>query len=410
MDDQSILSMVAEATRLREGAAGVAAILRAVYRAGSLRLQDAARDARLPLPVATAVRRELEKAGLLERKHGLSLTQQGRTFVERELGFGTNIAVVCPTCSGRGIVIVPELRPVVDRLADAIAAAPTVDVTLDQAPCTPETSVLRAALMLHTGALEGRRVLLLGDDDSVSLAIGFIGRALGRDALAREVVVIDADERRLSFLRDIAAREQLALEVVHHDLRLPLPPKLRRGFDVVETDPPYTLEGARLFLTRAHEALAAGGVCFFSFAQWPPGETLELQKAFVDLGLAIRAVRPDFNRYFGAGILGNIGQMIELVHASEAQQDLAAWTGPLYTAEVNPRLRAYLCAGCGNKIVLGENGAPETIEALKAAGCPVCGGHIFRRDAAGAARDASVAQGDLRATHGQDRRREGHER
>src|SRR5262245_66684770 len=81
MDDVSILDTVARATRLREGPAGVAAVLRAVYRAGSLRLQDAAREARLPLPVTTAIRRELEKAGLLERKHGLALTPSGRSFV-----------------------------------------------------------------------------------------------------------------------------------------------------------------------------------------------------------------------------------------------------------------------------------------------------------------------------------------
>ena len=34
MDDVSILDTVARATRLREGPAGVAAVLRAVYRAG----------------------------------------------------------------------------------------------------------------------------------------------------------------------------------------------------------------------------------------------------------------------------------------------------------------------------------------------------------------------------------------
>src|SRR5689334_1758920 len=107
-DDVSILDTVARATRLREGPAGVAAVLRAVYRAGSLRLQDAAREARLPLPVTTAIRRELEKAGLLERKHGLSLTANGRGFVEDALGLGVTHDMSCPACGGRGIVIPGE--------------------------------------------------------------------------------------------------------------------------------------------------------------------------------------------------------------------------------------------------------------------------------------------------------------
>lgn len=377
----SILDLIAQATRLREGSSGVSALLRAVYRAGSLRLQDAAREARLPLPVATAVRRELEKAGLLERKHGLSLTGDGREFVERDLGMRTQIDITCPTCAGHGIVIPDVLQPEVERLAEIITGAPSVDVTLDQAPCSPDTAMRRALLMLQNGALEGKRVLLLGDDDSVSIAIGLLGRALRQGDLTKGVTVIDADERRLSFLRDAAAREQLALQTVHHDLRRPLPAPLRRSFDVIETDPPYTLEGARLFLARGCEALTtrADGHCFFSFAHWPASQMLELQKVFIELGLAMRAVWPNFNRYAGASVLGNLGQLIELVHAGEAAAELPDFSGALYTAEVNPRQRVYVCAGCGKEIVLGQDGVPATVDEAKAVGCSDCGGHVFRR-------------------------------
>ena len=382
----SILDLIAQATRLREGSAGVQALLRAVYRAGSLRLQDAAREARLPLPVASAVRRELEKAGLLERKQGLTLTGDGREFVERDLGMRTQLDITCATCAGHGIVIPDSLQAEVERLAQIIAGAPSVDVTLDQAPCSPDTAMRRALLMLQNGALEGKRVLLLGDDDSVSIAIGLLGRALRRNDLTkadltRGVTVIDADERRLSFLRDAAAREQLALETVHHDLRRPLPAALVRSFDVIETDPPYTLEGARLFLARGCEALtaAADGHCFFSFTHWPASQMLELQKVFTELGLAVKAVWPNFNRYAGAAVLGNLGQLIELVHVGGGAAELPDFGGPLYTAEINPRQRVYACADCGREIVLGQDGIPATIEDAKVLGCRGCGGHVFRR-------------------------------
>ena len=378
----SILDLIAQATRLREGSAGVQALLRAVYRAGSLRLQDAAREARLPLPVASAVRRELEKAGLLERKQGLSLTGDGRDFVERDLGMRTTqLDITCAVCAGHGIVIPDSLKAEVERLAEIIAVAPSVDVTLDQAPCMPDTAMRRALLMLQNGALEGKRVLLLGDDDSVSIAIGLLGRALRQDDLTRGVTVIDADERRIAFLREAAAREQLALDVVHHDLRHPLPAGLLRAFDTIETDPPYTLEGARLFLARGCEALTtqADGHCFFSFTHWPASQMLELQKVFTELGLAVRAVWPNFNRYAGASMLGNLGQLIELVHVAGSAAELPDFSGPLYTAEVNPRLRVYACTGCGKEIVLGEDGIPATIEDAKILGCSSCGGHVFRR-------------------------------
>jgi predicted methyltransferase/DNA-directed RNA polymerase subunit RPC12/RpoP len=380
----SILDLIAQATRLREGSSGVSALLRAVYRAGSMKLQDAAREARLPLPVATAVRRELEKAGLLERKHGLTLTGDGREFVERDLGMRTQIDITCATCAGHGIVIPDSLQGEVERLAEIVKRAPSVDVTLDQAPCSPDTAMRRALLMLQNGALEGRRVLLLGDDDSVSLAIGLLGRALRQGDLTRGVTVVDADERRLSFLRDAAAREQLAIETVHHDLRRPLPAGMRGAFDVIETDPPYTLEGARLFLGRGCEALStqAGGHCFFSFTHWPASQMLELQKVFTELGLSVRAVWPNFNRYAGASMLGNLGQLIELIHVGSAAAELPDFNGPLYTAEVNPRQRVYACADCGTEIVLGQDGIPATIEDAKVVGCSGCGGHVFRRQSA----------------------------
>jgi DNA-directed RNA polymerase subunit RPC12/RpoP len=98
--------------------------------------------------------------------------------------------------------------------------------------------------------------------------------------------------------------------------------------------------------------------------------------------LAVRAVRPNFNQYAGATVLGNIGQLIELVCVKPAGSDLPAWSGPLYTADLNPHLRTYVCADCGAKVVLGQNGTPTTIEALKASGCRVCSGRTFRRQAA----------------------------
>src|SRR3954447_15874541 len=188
----SILDLIAQATRLREGPSGVSDLLRAVYRAGSMKLQDAAREARLPLPVATAVRRELEKAGLLERRHGLTLTGDGREFVERDLGMKTQIDITCAACAGHGIIIPDSLQGEVERLAEIVKRAPSVDVTLDQAPCSPDTAIRRALLMLQNGALEGKRVLLLGDDDSVSIAIGLLGRAINKGDLTNGVTVVDA--------------------------------------------------------------------------------------------------------------------------------------------------------------------------------------------------------------------------
>ena len=85
---------------------------------------------------------------------------------------------------------------------------------------------------------------------------------------------------------------------------------------------------------------------------------------------------------FGRSLLGNLGQLIELIHAGERAAELPDFSGALYTAEVNPRLRVYACAACGREIVLGEDGVPATIEEAKTQGCRDCGGHTFRRQSA----------------------------
>ena len=179
MEDR-ILQEVAEATSLREGVAGVEALLRAVHRNESGRLADAAREARLPIPVATAVRRELEKRGILMRQHGLAFTTEGERWISETLGFGASLAVEVPLTPQAALS--PALEQVVRAMEVHLAAAPPVDVTLDQAPCHPETAVRRAALLYRSGALEGRRVAVLGDDELDGTRHRAVRSAAGRQA------------------------------------------------------------------------------------------------------------------------------------------------------------------------------------------------------------------------------------
>ena len=372
-----ILQEVAEATSLREGTAGVEALLRAVHRNQSSRLADAAREARLPLPVATAVRRELEKRGILMRQHGLAFTPNGQQWVRETLGFGSLLAIDVPLTPQAPLS--PELEQVVRAISVHLAAAPQIDVTLDQAPCTAETSVRRAALLYRSGALEGRRIALLGDDDSVSLAIGLLGRALAGRELARRLAVFEIDPQRVAFLKQAANTIGFAIEVVQHDLRDPLAQELSDAFDTFETDPPYTIAGASLFVRRGIEALEDGrGYGMLSFGHTAPRDRLKLQETLTSLGVATTALYPAFNSYAGASILGSTSELHEMI-ASGRTSAAERWQGALYTAEVNPRIRLYACTQCGRRFSLGSDGIPSTIEALKTIGCPACGNHAFRR-------------------------------
>lgn len=82
----SRLTAIAAATDLREGAEGVALILRTAFRDGPLLLRDLAKAVRMPLPVVGAVRRELELAGLLDRGQGVELSLAGQEFCRDVIG------------------------------------------------------------------------------------------------------------------------------------------------------------------------------------------------------------------------------------------------------------------------------------------------------------------------------------
>jgi predicted methyltransferase len=125
------------------------------------------------------------------------------------------------------------------------------------------------------------------------------------------------------------------VECLEHDLREPLPPRLRGAFDTVVTDPPYTVPAARLFLARAAESLAGpGGTVFFSFGSRRPEAPFQVQRTILDAGFAIRRLVRDFNEYVGAGVLGGTSHLYELAATNAVRPAVTGrFDGALYTAD-----------------------------------------------------------------------------
>ena len=178
-------------------------------------------------------------------------------------------------------------------------------------------------------------------------------------------------------------------ELIQHDLRAPLPARLHRAFDVASTDPPYTVAGASLFLSRAVAALGgdAGQHVFFSFGARRPGETLRTQELITGMGLTVRAMTPNFNEYVGAGILAGTSHLYHLRStASPAPLITGDYQGPLYTADLRAAVtRPYRCAGCGAVHAVGPGAQWTRIASLQAAGLPGLRWHGIPPDVAAAA-------------------------
>ena len=372
-----LLEDIARATALREGAAGVALVLRTIYRTQRITLRDLSRQTRLPLPVLAAVRRELERTRLVDRQAGLVLTPSGRGFVEQTLRVRTRHDAGCPTCHGHGIVIDEELASLVRRLELYSSELPQADVTLDQTPCTPQTAVRRALYMYQAGALEGKRIIFLGDDDAISVAVAMLGKTLGYRHLCRQLTVVETDRRFLRYIQDIARAEDVEIECFEHDLRQPLPESLLDYYDTFETDPPYTPDGLALFVSRAISAMkpGPGQQGFVSFGMQPPDAFLEVLRRVVTMGLVVQEVIPGFNDYRGASILAGTSQFL---HVCTSRQTCpfypSAWDGQgLYTGGRTPRIRRYCCGQCRTELLVGRGHEFQTVEDLQARGCPRCG-------------------------------------
>jgi len=337
---EDVFREVAQAVDLREGPEGVRGFLLTVAGHGPIRLRDAARRVGLPLPVAAAMRRELEKRGLLVREAGMRLSDDGASLLEaEECGTGEAVEYVCPVCEGTGLAIGPEEDALLAEIRAALASRPDADVTLDQAHNTPETALRRVLLMADLGALEARDIVFLGDDDFVSIAVGLARRRLGMGGKGR-LVVLEIDGRLVEGIESAAGALDIAVEVVRHDLRHPLPNELHDSFDVFFTDPPYTVPGAALFVSRGVAALRSGPLRqgFLSFGHKDPGTMASLHLDLARMGLAVRRVIPGFNEYEGAAILGNTGQMIHLVTGGRAEALVeGTYEEAMYTADNGAR-------------------------------------------------------------------------
>ncbi|MFC5007927.1 bis-aminopropyl spermidine synthase family protein [Dactylosporangium cerinum] len=204
----------------------------------------------------------------------------------------------------------PQPKPLADAdliadLARLIADVPT-DRALDHVSATAHTAARRARWLDETFDLAGAHLVCVGDHDLTSLAVLAVRPDL-------RVTVVDVDERLLEFIAGAAAQRGYAVDCWHADLRFGLPPIVAESADLVFTDPPYTPEGVQLFLGRGAQALRdrVNGrlVMAYGFSPLTPALGVKVQRAVLDLDLAVEAILPAFNRYHGAQAVGSASDL-----------------------------------------------------------------------------------------------------
>lgn len=180
----------------------------------------------------------------------------------------------------------PRARAAYALLLDAHARRKRFFEQVGQCPVLPETALRRALSVGDAEEVGRKRVLCLGDDDLVSVALA---------ALGHEVTVYDIDDFLLTFLRRATAELGLAMEIAEADLRDPLRTTQREHFDVVVTDPMSNRDCFELFLSRAFSMLVPGGRVFV--AVYPATAGL-FRQVSEELRFPILAWHARHNRYY----------------------------------------------------------------------------------------------------------------
>lgn len=368
--------------RIEEGGKTIENILIMIYFKEGISTKELARNSLLPIPIVAAIKKEFIKKGLIIQDRGIRLAIKGRHFIEEQLGFkkiNTDLymkLLMEPWKEHR------EITEIKEELQELFAKRPQVDVTIDQSKSSIDTSLKRAILSIKNHNLIGKRILCLGDDDLVSVALGFLLKRLFNNAInyTTKIIVMDIDKRIIDYISNIAIRESLPIKCECVDFRKPLANDFKNQFDCLFTDPPYTLEGMNLFLSRGIEALKddSGLIIYLSFAHKSPDFRLTMQKYFLSMGLIVSEVMARFNTYEGASIIGNTGQMIVLKTTNTTKALIKShYKGVLYTGELNETVRFYRCKQCDEIIKVGRSQKLNNIETLKFKGCYKCNSQVF---------------------------------
>ncbi len=205
---------------------------------------------------------------------------------------------------------------------------------LDQFFATPQSSVSKAEILIKKGfGSLGKNILLLGDDDLVSLTLALLGAK-------SNIYVCDVDNDILESIEKAAKEFGITnIKTFVYDARNT--PKLNTNlFDCVVTDPPYTIPGIDLFLSRALQFLKnpnknSGGTIalFYGNSFKSPEKFIKIQQVINKYNMVIEDKINKFVSYTNADSIGNSSSLYLLRTTPFSDAFDSAASNNIYTFE-----------------------------------------------------------------------------
>ncbi len=245
-----------------------------------------------PLPLVAEILKLLNKRDLVVFEGDQILLTEAGAELASKAKIEPFASHVCPRCKGRGVVI-DDLKEAYEKFLKIQEERPPAIHQFDQGYVTPENTFARVALADSRGDLRGKKVIVLGDDDLMSIALALSG-------LPEKVTILEIDERLVNFIKEVSDKYNLGIDARVHDLRQPLPEDVVGAYDTFFTDPPETVEAIKAFVGRGVATLKAER-CAGYFGVTRRESSLDkwrrIQKVLLDMGLVITDLIHNFNEY-----------------------------------------------------------------------------------------------------------------
>ncbi|MEM2674982.1 MAG: bis-aminopropyl spermidine synthase family protein [Candidatus Bathyarchaeia archaeon] len=238
-----------------------------------------------------AALKKLNEEGLIVAdESGLALTEKGKSQINLEsLNFEGKI---CPLCGGKRIIPNAKFKDILEEFKRLTQKRPSPTIDFFQGYMLEGDVIARVALMHHYGDLSGKSILLIGDDDLLSIAL-----ALTR--LPSRITVLDIDRRLGDFLSSVNKEYGFNIEYVQYNVADPLPTELRGNFDVFSSEPLETLSGLRAFILRGVSSLRENGVGYFGLTHYEASlkKWLAIQKLLSRMNCVLTDIIQGFSVY-----------------------------------------------------------------------------------------------------------------
>jgi predicted methyltransferase len=222
----------------------------------------------------------------------ISLTKDGTSLAE-EIGARALDESLLVDSGKYGLSLPPKFKEILDTMRKIYTEVVPKD-NFDQAPLLPEASVYKALYITQRGDASGKYIVTVGDDDLLSLILAMTGEP-------KRVMAVDIDEQVLGVISECSHKMRLPVDVLQHDFRLDIPETFCGKFDTFVTEPPDTVDGITLFVSRGVQLLKKEpdkiGYCGISTTACPPNGIVQLTKNFAAMGLAVSTWLFKFSEY-----------------------------------------------------------------------------------------------------------------